>query len=85
MHGLFMRREDRYFNDIIEAADHIAQFVANADFAIFEESEMMRSAVIQKLSVIGEAARISNDTKAKYPEVGALQLAIVQRFAAKWR
>ena len=30
----------------------------------------MRSAVIQKLSVIGEAAtRISNDTKAKYPEV----------------
>lgn len=65
-----MRREDLYFNDLIEAADHVAQFVENVDSATFEESEMMRSAVIQKLSVNGEAAaRISNDTKAKYPEV----------------
>ncbi len=70
-----MRREDLYFNDLIEAADHIAEFVAAIDFATFAMSEMLRSAVVQKLSVIGEAAaRISIETKARYPEVPWTQI-----------
>jgi uncharacterized protein with HEPN domain len=51
-----MRHESLYLNDIVEAADHIAQFIAGLDFQTFQTSEMLRSAVSQKLGVIGEAA-----------------------------
>jgi uncharacterized protein with HEPN domain len=42
-----MRREVLYLTDILDAADHIAQFI---------HSELIRSAIAQKLIVIGEAA-----------------------------
>ena len=40
---------------IIEAADYIAEFIAETDFEAFQKSELLRSAVVQKLSVIGAA------------------------------
>src|SRR5580658_5654924 len=43
-----MRRESLYLTDIVEAADHIAEFIAGADFQTFQKSEMLRSAVVQK-------------------------------------
>jgi uncharacterized protein with HEPN domain len=65
-----MRREDLYLRDIVEAADHMAGFVAGLDLASFEESELLRSAVVQKLTVIGEAAaRLSDKVKARHREV----------------
>jgi len=65
-----MRHESLYLTDILEAADHIASFINGADFESFESSEMLRSAVVQKLSVIGEAAaRVSDDLKCRYPQV----------------
>jgi uncharacterized protein with HEPN domain len=65
-----MRRERLYLNDVVEAADHIAEFIAGADFPAFQSSEMLRSAVVQKLGVIGEAAaRVSADLTARHPEV----------------
>jgi len=65
-----MRREDLYLNDIIEAADHIAGFIAGADFEAFQKSEMLRSAVVQKLAIIGEAAaRLSEGLKNRHPQV----------------
>ena len=48
-----MRRDDLYLNDIIESTDHIAEFIAGVDFAAFQKSEMMRSAVVQKLAIVG--------------------------------
>ncbi|MCU0245579.1 MAG: hypothetical protein MUC42_03335 [Bryobacter sp.] len=48
-----MRREDLYLQDIIEAADHIEEFLRNLEFAEFQGSELLRSAVMQKLAVIG--------------------------------
>ena len=51
-----MRREELYLRDIVEAADHIASFVAESGLSGFRESEMVRSAIVQKLGVIGEAA-----------------------------
>jgi len=51
-----MRRDELYLNDIIESANPIAAFIDGVDFAAFQESEMMRSAVVQKLAIIGEAA-----------------------------
>ena len=40
------------------------------DRSSFQESELLRSAVVQKLAVIGEAAaRISDQLKLRHPEV----------------
>ena len=64
---LSMRQERRYLNVIVEAADHIAGFIAGADFQAFQESELLRSAVVQKLGLIGEAAaRVSGDLTSRH-------------------
>lgn len=55
-----MRRDDLYIHDIVEAVDHIAGFLEQMDFETFLQSELVRSAFVQKLAIIGEAsARIS--------------------------
>ena len=65
-----MRRDDLYLNDIIEAADYIATFLGQADFEGFRQSELIRSAVVQKLAIIGEAAaRISDELKGRFPQI----------------
>ena len=65
-----MRHESLYLTDIVEAADHIAEFIAGTDFQEFQKSELLRSAVVQKLAVIGEAAaRVSEDLKTRHPQV----------------
>jgi uncharacterized protein with HEPN domain len=35
-----MRRDDLFLNDIIEATDHIATFLAGADFEAFQKSAL---------------------------------------------
>lgn len=70
-----MRREELYLLDIVEAAEHIAEFVANKTFEDFESSELLRSAVVQKLSTIGEAAgRVSEELRTRYPDVPWAQI-----------
>src|SRR5580698_10059493 len=65
-----MRHEGLYLTDIIEAADHIAEFITRIDSDEFQKSELVRSAVVHKLSVIGEAAaRVSEELKARNPHV----------------
>lgn len=65
-----MRHESLYLNDIVEAADHIAEFIAGVNFQAFEKSELLRSAVVQKLAIISEAAaRVSEESKIRQPEV----------------
>ena len=62
-----MRRDDLYLSDIIEAVDHIATFLEQTDFEGFLQSELVRSAVVQKLAIIGEAAaRISAALTGRY-------------------
>ena len=51
-----MRPEKLYLTDIVEAAQSIERFLTDADFNEFEQNDMMNSAVLQKLTVIGEAA-----------------------------
>lgn len=68
--GSCMRHERVYLSDIVEAADHIAQFIAGIDFPAFQESELVRSAVVQKLGIFGEAAaHISEELAARHSEV----------------
>ena len=65
-----MRRDDLYLSDIVEAAGHIATFLGQTDFEGFRQSELVRSAVVQKLAIIGEAAaRISDEVKGRYPQI----------------
>jgi len=71
-----MRHERLHLTDIVEAADHIAEFIAGIEFGAFQQSEMLRSAVVQKLAIIGEAAaRVSGELKARQPEVPWPQIA----------
>jgi uncharacterized protein with HEPN domain len=70
-----MRREILYLTDMVEAADHIAAFISDIDFEGFQKSEMVRSAVVQKLSIIGEAAaRVSETVTRRNPQVPGLGL-----------
>jgi len=65
-----MRREELFLRDIVEAADHIAEFIRGLDRSGFQKSELVRSAAIQKLALIGEAAaRVSAELQAAHPEV----------------
>jgi uncharacterized protein with HEPN domain len=65
-----MRRDDLYLSDSIEAADHIATFLGHLDLEGFRQSELVRSAVVQKLAIIGEAAaRISDKLTGRYPQI----------------
>jgi len=70
-----MRHENLYLNDIVEAADDIAQFLVGVETQSFRESDLLRSAVVHKLSVIGEAAvRLSDALKERNPEVPWAQI-----------
>lgn len=51
-----MRREKLYLADIVEAADAVATFLAGVERDRFVHDDLLRSAVLQKLSIIGEAA-----------------------------
>ncbi|MEJ5241597.1 MAG: HepT-like ribonuclease domain-containing protein [Anaerolineales bacterium] len=53
-----MRPEKLYLTDIVEAAQSIARFLQGVSFDEFTQNEMMSSAVLQKLMVIGEAALV---------------------------
>jgi len=62
-----MRHESLYLADIVEAADYIAEFIEGTDFQGFQKSELLRSAVVQKLAVIGEAAaRVSEELMTRH-------------------
>ncbi|NUO80973.1 DUF86 domain-containing protein [candidate division KSB1 bacterium] len=66
-----MKRESRLFlQDILEAAQHIEQFVAGFEYLQFQNDDKTSSAVIRKLEIIGEATKQIPDTiKTKYPEI----------------
>lgn len=86
-----MRPEKLYLTDILEAAQAIRRFVRGADFDEFEQNEMMNSAVLQKLTVIGEAAaRLPKEFTSRFPEipwadiVAFRNIAVHEYFAIRW-
>lgn len=86
-----MRPEKLYLTDIVEAAQAIARFVQGVDFDEFEQNEMMNSAVLQKLTVIGEAAsRLPKEFTSRFPEipwvdiVAFRNIAVHEYFAIRW-
>src|SRR3972149_1697544 len=65
-----MRPEKLYLTDIVEAARAIEKFIMDVDFNEFAQNEMMNSAVLQKLTVIGEAAsKLPKEFTKRFPEI----------------
>lgn len=65
-----MRREELYLSDIVEAVDTINQFISRKSREDFLQDELLRSAVLQKLTIIGEAAaRLPKEFQQKHPEI----------------
>jgi uncharacterized protein with HEPN domain len=78
-----MRRDALLLADIVEAAYYIADFLAGCSLDRFRESELLRSAVAQKLAVIGEAAgRISAELRVRNPEIPWAQIVAFRNILA---
>ena len=50
-----MQREILYLRDIVRAADSIEQFLRGVDRDVFLNSDLLQSAVLHKMAIIGEA------------------------------
>lgn len=65
-----MRRERLYLADMLEACEDIAEFVTGVDYEEFTRNKLVRSALLQKLTVIGEAAsRLPLEFTSRYNDV----------------
>ena len=86
-----MRRDELYLRDIIEATDAIAGFVSNVEQSAFVGNDLLRSATLLKLTIIGEAsARLSDELKTRYADVewrdivGFRNIAVHAYFSVNW-
>jgi len=86
-----MRTEALYLDDILDAADAIARFLHNVEKETFLGDELYQSAVLQKLTVIGEAAaRLSEELRDRHAEVkwrgtiGLRNIAVHNYFGVSW-
>ena len=77
--------------DIVDAADSIQNFLAGVEQDAFLPNDLLRSAVLQKLSIIGEAAaRLPQEFRDRHPEVewgdiiGFRNIAVHAYFAVEW-
>ncbi len=77
--------------DIVEASDAIADFVADSADAGFEEDDLVRSAVLYKLVIIGEAAARLSESAVEHHShvpwadiVGLRNIVVHQYFGVSW-
>jgi uncharacterized protein with HEPN domain len=85
-------RPDRlYLEDIVAAADAIVAFVSGRDASAFAADDIVRSAVLFKLIVIGEAAsKVSPELRARLVDVpwqdvvGFRNVAVHAYFGVDW-
>ncbi len=65
-----MRDPRLHLKDIIEAAEAIESFIDGMGYKEFVRSDLVSSAVIRKLEIIGEAAKnVPEEVKQRYPEI----------------
>ncbi len=86
-----MPREELFLQDIIEAADAIEKFLSNVPKSEFLQNDLIQSAVLQKLAIIGEAsARITDNLKTSHTEIpwkqiiGFRNIAVHAYFSMNW-
>lgn len=77
-----MQRDELYLADIVEAADAIKTFLENAKEQEFAGHDLLRSAVLQKLIVIGEAAgRVSGHLRKRYSQIPWIDIVAFRNIA----
>jgi len=65
-----MWRDNSNLLDMLLAARKVIQFSEGADWTRFEQDELLQSAILRQLGIIGEAARrVSEDIRKAHPEV----------------
>lgn len=65
-----MKRNSVYLQHIIDAIQAIEKFIKDISRDQFLEDDMVKSAVIRKIEIIGEAVKnISEEMKQDYPEI----------------
>jgi uncharacterized protein with HEPN domain len=86
-----MRDEVLYLRDIVDAADAICRFLQDVSRELFFGDEILQSAILQKLIVIGEAAaRLPTNFRNQHPDVpwvdivGFRNIAVHEYFAVSW-
>jgi len=86
-----LRRDVLYLSDIVDAAEAIDAFLEGFSYEQFLADALRQSAVLQKLTVIGEAsARLSPEIKATAPSipwtkiVGFRNVAVHAYFHVDW-
>jgi uncharacterized protein with HEPN domain len=86
-----MRRDELLLIDMLGAAEAVSGFLDAVDEATFADSDLLQSAVLQKLMVIGEAAgRVSPEVRDRWPDVpwrsmsGFRNLAVHAYFEVEW-
>mgnify|MGYP001110058773 CR=1 FL=1 len=87
-----MRPERLYLQDILDACDAIERFLSRTTEPLFMQDELVQSAVLQKLIVIGEAAaRLPRSFTEQHPGiewadiVAFRNIAVHEYFAVDWR
>jgi uncharacterized protein with HEPN domain len=65
-----MRDDDALLLDMLLSSQKALRFVEDVDYAAFSQAEILQSAVIRELQVIGEAARlVSEETQVDHPDI----------------
>ncbi len=66
-----MGRSDRdYLKDILDAARLVRRFIQDVDQDTFNEDDMLQSAVVRQLEIIGEATkRLSPESRINHPAI----------------
>ena len=64
-----MRHDDAYLLDMLLSARDAAEFAAGLTFPQFEQSQLHQNAILKAIEIIGEAARISEETKQAHPGI----------------
>jgi uncharacterized protein with HEPN domain len=86
-----MRAEKLYLTDILEAAGFIDRFVSDIPYEVFSEDDLRQAAILQKLTVIGEAAsHLPEDFRKRHDIIpwqdiiGFRNFAIHEYFSVDW-
>lgn len=86
-----MPRDDLYLLEMVEAADRIGSWLADVSVDVWADDEKLRRAILQLLTVVGEAARgIEPGIKGRHPDVpwqrvvGFRNVAVHEYFAVEW-
>ena len=80
-----MRRDRQRLDDILEALDSLARIIHGGDEAEFLRDEIVRYAVVQRLTVVGEAAAgVSSELRQRHAAIPWTDI-VAFRNVASWQ